>query len=356
MTDVALSPDTLDVEFRKRTEAPAPDFPGVHTLGVVEYGPRPAGPSLTHRGVELTVPMAAAEADGFAEVWTTTRPVRTGYHRGIHYAYDGEHLFCAGHLPAARSYARKTEEAYTALLELAGELGYHSLFRMWNFIGRINEDNAERLEVYRDFCLGRATAFEKSRYPLRRLSAATGIGALGEGISFCALSAKSGICTPLENPRQIAAYHYPPKYGPKSPSFARATHVRHTAAAAGTGTAEDAPPPQDAPTHDRLYVSGTASIVGHASVHAGRIEEQVRTTLDNIAGVIGDANAAAHGLAHGYRLTDLYRAKVYVRHAEHLDAVRRLCAEAFAPEAEIAYLNVDICRSDLLVEIEGIAR
>ncbi|MEU2792361.1 FkbO/Hyg5 family chorismatase [Streptomyces sp. NPDC007100] len=351
MTDVVLSSGTLDVEFRERGEAHAAPFPDAHTLGVIDYGPRPSGPSLSRRGVELAVPMAAAPADGFAEVWTVNRPVATGEHHGIHYAHDGEHLFCAGRIPPSLCYARKTEEAYAALLGVIDRLGYHSVFRMWNFIGHINEDNAERLEIYQDFCLGRAMAFEKSRIPLRRLSAATGIGALGEGISFYALTARTASCTPLENPRQLAAYRYPPRYGPKPPSFARATYVRHAGAGPGSAAAGE----RDRAS-GRLYVSGTASILGHASVHRGRIEEQVRTTLDNIAGVIGDANAAAHGLDHGYRLTDLHRVKVYVRRAEDLGTVRRMCGEAFSPEAATVFLNVDICRSDLLVEIEGIAR
>ncbi|MEU9886549.1 hypothetical protein [Sphaerisporangium sp. NPDC051011] len=37
-----------------------------------------------------------------------------------------------------------------------------------------------------------------------------------------------------------------------------------------------------------------------------------------------------------------------------MEAVRRACSGAFSPHAAIAYVNVDICRDDLLVEIEGI--
>jgi hypothetical protein len=45
---------------------------------------------------------------------------------------------------------------------------------------------------------------------------------------------------------------------------------------------------------------------------------------------------------------------VYVRTRQDLPVVREICAKAFSPAADIAFLNVDLCRSDLLVEIEGI--
>ncbi len=66
-------------------------------------------------------------------------------------------------------------------------------------------------------------------------------------------------------------------------------------------------------------------------------------------------NLACHGLDAGFALTDLHRVKVYIRHAEEVLAVREVCRAAFAPHAEARYLVVDLCRTDLLVEIEGVA-
>ena len=70
--------------------------------------------------------------------------------------------------------------------------------------------------------------------------------------------------------------------------------------------------------------------------------------------LISRHNLAASGIDGGADLTDLTNIKAYVRHREDIDIVRELCAEAFSPSADIAFLNVDICRADLLVEIEGI--
>lgn len=326
--------DAIEVAFRKSGDTPT-ERPGSHVLAAIGYGTTPVAPFVAdHGGIELEVPMVAA-GGGFTEFWTTNKQVTTGQIDGVRYAHDGEHLLCAGRIPPAPRYADQTEHAYLGALRTMRELGYPHLSRIWNFIGRINEDNADGVETYRDFCLGRARAFEHSGTPTEKLCAATGVGAMQDGVSFYSLSRRSDVHTHLENPRQVAAYRYPAQYGPKSPSFSRATHIRDAG---------------------HLYVSGTASIIGHETVHHGLIERQCETALGNIAQVIGDANAARHGLPRGYRLTDLDLIKVYVRHEEHVEIVRELCAAAFSPDAEIAFFTVDICRSDLLVEIEGIVR
>lgn len=326
--------DALEVAFRKPGDTPTKQQ-GRHVLGAIGYGTAPVAPFVAgHGGLELELPMVATDA-GFIELWTTNEQVTAGRSGEVWYAHDGEHLLCAGRIPPAPRYADQTEHAYLGVLRTIRELGFPHLSRMWNFIGRINAENIDGLETYRDFCLGRARAFERSLTPDGKLCAATGVGAVRDGISFYSLSRRGDVHTHLENPRQLAAYRYPPRYGPRSPSFSRATHVRDTG---------------------RLYVSGTASIIGHETVHEGLVERQCETALGNIAQVIGDENAVRHGLPHGHRLTDLDLVKVYVRREEDVETVRGLCSAAFSPDADIAFFTVDICRSDLLVEIEGVVR
>jgi len=80
----------------------------------------------------------------------------------------------------------------------------------------------------------------------------------------------------------------------------------------------------------------------------------VACALDNIDRLVGRHNLAAHGVAGGYSVADLRNIKVYVRRREDVERVRALCRDAFAPEADVRFLDVDICRADLLVEIEGV--
>ena len=125
----------------------------------------------------------------------------------------------------------------------------------------------------------------------------------------------------VENPRQVAAYNYPPQYGPKSPSFSRATVWR-----------------------DTVFVSGTSSVLGHATVHVGDVEAQLDETLRNIEAVLART---------GRTLSNVVAAKTYVRNAADYDVIARRLADVFPVNL---YLEADICRKDLLLEIECVAR
>lgn len=312
-------------------------FSSSAVLGAVVYGPRCRNPRLDRGFPELTVHAVTDPADAFTEVWHTDRPIERGTFDGVVHAHDGESLFCAARIDSSDDCAEAVRAAYLTALGLTRTLDYQRIFRMWNFVENINGTNSEGLEVYRDFCRGRARAFHEFGFTDEQLPAATGVGALGGGIGFCLLAGRSAHRVTIENSRQVPAYRYPQRYGPSPPSFARATHV--TAAADGGAS---------------IYVSGTASVVGHETLHRGQIAEQCGETLANLEHLLSADNLARHGLRPGRRLEDLRNIKVYVRDRQDLLTVREICAKAFSPAADIAFLNVDLCRSDLLVEIEGI--
>ncbi|RZU54188.1 chorismatase [Krasilnikovia cinnamomea] len=342
MTQTRFADSGPSLEYAPRTTLSdfgtvADPAAGGYLLGQINYTTAAADPTVSGTGSPvLDLHMTADPGDAFSELWITRDPVHSGTHDGVVFAHDGEYLLCAGRVPQARTYAAATEHAYLAALNVMRDLGYRHCYRMWNFVNQINAPNAEGLETYRDFCLGRANAFEKTGFGEDVMPAATGIGSLGGGIGFYFLSGRSARPTMIENPEQMSAYHYPRRYGPKAPKFARAAHL----ATAGSG---------------HVYVSGTASITGHKTRYAGDIVRQTHVSLQNIARVIGATNLWEHGIPDGHFLSNLDHVKVYVRHAEHIPVVRQICTRAFSTAAEIRYLNVDICRSDLLVEIEGIA-
>jgi chorismate lyase/3-hydroxybenzoate synthase len=135
----------------------------------------------------------------------------------------------------------------------------------------------------------------------------------------------------IENPRQTSAYYYPPKFGRHSPIFSRAC-VMHEAA--GTN----------------LFVSGTASIVGHETIHKGDVGAQTRETMANISALLDEVNRVV-GAAR-YRLDGL-KFKVYVREPADLSAIEGALSRSLQPSIPIVYLQADVCREDLLVEIEA---
>ena len=87
-----------------------------------------------------------------------------------------------------------------------------------------------------------------------------------------------------------------------------------------------------------IFVSGTAAIVGEESVAPDNIGVQTRTTIDNIAALVGPS-----------RLSNL---RAYVKRRTDLPAVRDICEAAFGSIPAV-YVQADVCRDDLLVELEG---
>ena len=170
--------------------------------------------------------------------------------------------------------------------------------------------------------------------------ASTGIGADGRDVMMSCLALATDrpdvLRLPLENPRQIAAHDYDHRYGPQSPKFTRAMAISATGAAS-------------------VLVSGTASIIDSESHHLDDVAEQTRETLDNIAALISEDNFRRHGQTGlGATLDDMALLRVYVKRQEDYAVVRDAC-RARLGEMPVVYTVADLCRPELLVEIEGIA-
>ena len=213
---------------------------------------------------------------------------------------------------------RAARIAYDEILRTTRERGFPHLIRVWNHVRDINEGEGDA-ERYKRFCAGRHEAFAVAQWPKDRLPAASAVGIRERGLMIDYLAAT----TPgrqIENPRQVSAYDYPRAYGRRSPSFARATLF-----------------------DDTLFIAGTASIVGHETKHAGDIRAQLRETLTNLETI---ARAA------GRTLGDLTHVKLYLRNAG--DAEIANAVRAAIPQAKHAVMEADICRRELLLEIEAI--
>ena len=85
------------------------------------------------------------------------------------------------------------------------------------------------------------------------------------------------------------------------------------------------------------------------------VEAQTRQTLDNIEALISGSNLAQHGMPGlGATLADLAGIRVYIKRPGDYEKTRRVC-EARLGELPAIYAVADVCRPELLVEIEGIA-
>jgi chorismate lyase / 3-hydroxybenzoate synthase len=281
-------------------------------------------------------------AHGAAEVWRLAGPMHSGQRGRVRYRHNGRLLFASLSIAEAE-FAEDAAGGAASALRRATEAGYREMFgalealafpyplRIWNFLSDINlagDDgerywhfNGARQDVFID--LNRSIAGDVPA------ASAVGVGPASPLTIYCIAGARAPIA--LENPRQCSAWDYPPQYGPRSPTFARACITSDGA--------------------QTLFISGTASIVGHASAHAGDQREQTREIVRNIRALIGAANARLG--AQRYQLERL-RYKVYVRQAEHQPSIDRELRDQVGRAARVLYLQADICRHDLLLEIEAV--
>lgn len=275
----------------------------------------------------LRLPLPFLDGTLRAETWLAGESPATGEFRGLRYAAGGDVCFARLTMAADGDAADVTEEAYRRLLALQDELDYPYMLRIWHYLGRINAGEGDA-ETYKRFCIGRARALETRPQALNRLPAATVAGTAEPGLELHVLLSRRPP-RPLENPRQVSAYDYPRRYGPRRPTFARAATIDWNGAT-------------------QLFVSGTASIVGHVTRHAGNAAAQTRESLANVDAVLRAA-ASRMGPLDRNALDCL---KVYLRREEDLPAVKAEIASAVPRQLPVAYLRADLCRSDLLVELE----
>lgn len=241
----------------------------------------------------------------------------------------GGWLLGAATVPAGSGLERAAHELYRHVF--AAAQGRH-LARIWNYVPRINEPGPGGLENYRAFCRGRSLAFEQhyGRDFKVLLPSASAVGSKSGALTV-AFAACTGPLRHVENPLQVPAYEYPLEHGPRPPSFARATVV----------------PDGDSAT---VFISGTAAIRGHATIAPHSLLPQLECAAENLA-AISKACGLGPDLAAGSAVTR--RFKVYVRREADQPVVARFLREKRVVGADrVSYVQADICRSALLVEIE----
>lgn len=242
------------------------------------------------------------------------------------------------------TFQQTVAEAYRTVFDQLACLPTPYPIRFWAFVPDIHADLGAGLDRYMAFNAGRFAAYSTwcgGRDALSR-SVATGsaVGIQGDRLELhCLASREPG--TPVENPRQIPAYCYSRRYGPLPPCFARATSIGSDASR-------------------RLLVGGTASIRGEDSLHVGHLEEQTLETLRNLASLVQSACGASEPANVGDQelrpwLGRYRELRVYRPRAEDTDAILDVLSRHVTGVARFELLQAELCRPELLVELEGLA-
>lgn len=293
--------------------------------------------------IRVSMPPLLAASESVCESWLNASPACTGEWGAIRFRQSEELLF--GCLSLAESdfppqaldrniqspLRQASAFAYREIFGLLDALDFLHLYRVWNYLPDIHGES-HGSERYRQFNSGRQEGFATLRRPVAgAVPAASAVGSAAGPLAFCFLAGRGEPPVPLENPRQISAYDYPPQYGLRAPTFSRAM----LAQIGGQRT---------------LFISGTASIVGHQSLHPGDILAQTQETLANLDAVIEEANRRAAGMR--FERGQLHY-KVYVRRPADAPLIREVLHRWLGCPANALFLQADICRRELLVEIEA---
>ncbi|HMI38131.1 MAG TPA: hypothetical protein VK505_10965 [Steroidobacteraceae bacterium] len=311
-------------------------------LAVVPFGEDPHFPAAASTPIAPVGLPELGSGRCTCEVWQASEALRSGHSGPVHYRAGAQVLF--GRLvlaePASASSGpdgptvlqQVTAQAYAHVFAALDGLGYPNLLRIWNYFAEINRATPQG-ERYHEFNTARRQAFLRARRVIEgQVPAACALGSAPGSPLVIYFLASATAAHSLDNPRQVSAFRYPAEYGPDSPTFSRAV-----LAAPMSGNC--------------LLTSGTASILGHSTVHGGNVAAQTRESISNIVELVAEANRVSG--ARRYSIEDL-QYKVYVRHATDLSEIRRELALLLPARCPITYLQADICRRDLLVEIEAV--
>ncbi|MEM8845309.1 MAG: hypothetical protein AAGB35_09750 [Pseudomonadota bacterium] len=226
---------------------------------------------------------------------------------------------------------RATEVAYSELFKQIEALGYPYLLRTWNYLPQITHAVKREQNNYQLFCSGRSRAYKNSNHE-HDYPAATVVGTQQEGLHIYFIAGKT-LGSGIENPQQVSAFHYPAEYSEDRPLFSRALYHRNN-------------------SQEIFFVSGTASIKGHQTLHKDDVIRQLEVCLDNISHLID--TCVSDEKMNKISTAEMTQLKVYIKHANDFDHVKSYLENNLDDTRHIYYLQSDLCRDDLLVEIEAL--
>ena len=245
----------------------------------------------------------------------------------------------------------QSTEAFRLMTQIltSERLSVDNVVRQWNYVEsilRLRPSASGKRQNYQEFNDVRGRFYEECHFPAG-FPAATGIGMAHGGvlIEFQAVSSLGEFrVVPLSNPLQVDAHRYSQDalVGDRDrddrlkapPLFERGKYLGR----GGSGI---------------IYISGTAAVRGEATSPEGDVESQTRITIANIQSLISESNLSRHGIETVRPPGPLSYLRAYVKRRADLPAVKSVCRQIVGA-ASAHYLTADICRDDLLVELEGV--
>lgn len=273
-------------------------------------------------------------------------------------ASEGEHryLFSSGlamgiqpneHIPSLKI---QSESAFSIMQSILSkeEFAMDQVVRQWNYIPRLVEEvdvEGKTFQNYQIFNEIRQKYYsyykKKSGYP-----AATGIGSSNGVVTISFIAVSDFLCDAsyeLSNPNQIDAYNYGQEVligdpllelQKKTPLFERGKVMCESELST-------------------FFISGTASILGQETVHIGDVAGQTEQTIQNITSLMSPDASKGVAQIDMNCSKELAYLRVYIKDKSDFPIVRQICEKEYGATSCINYVEAEVCRTNLLVEIEG---
>jgi enamine deaminase RidA (YjgF/YER057c/UK114 family) len=256
---------------------------------------------------------------------------------------------CSGEALEKANILQQSTTTFEQLQHILTEekMEFSDVIRQWNYIEKIIEtDHTSNLKSqhYQVFNDVRSKYYQHANFG-NGFPAATGIGMDYGGIAIDIIAVQNrnkGSVVAVKSPLQLDAYNYSQAvlaenntmsdFCQTTPKFERAKILV-------------------TPANKWVFISGTAAIKGQVSIPALTAENQTEMTIQNILNLISIENLKKHGFNSGTKAR-MSNMRVYVKNRTDMPRVKSICADYF-PQLPAIYIVADICRPELLVEIEG---
>lgn len=244
--------------------------------------------------------------------------------------------------PGESTFEKSAKHALETLFNNLEHFGfsYRNLVHTWFFIPQItgNSPKGEKYQVFNKLRKEKFLSRTDASGPHSFFPASTGIGSQNNAVLASAVAFKPGhpvSVRMIDNDRQVPAYDYPKQESIEPPLFSRGMCLEFETSAV-------------------FFVSGTASILDARTVHKNDIVAQTDQTIQNIHNLLAQ-NAMGHSVAPPAVVKQaINSATVYIKHDRDYLSVKKICENYFG-DIPVLYVKADVCRDNLLVEIECIA-
>ncbi len=231
------------------------------------------------------------------------------------------------------------------------EFAVSDIVRQWNYIPQIVAVDKNNYQHYQAFNDSRTVFYRKADWVKCGYPAATGIGMDCGAVTVDVVAVKyfdtKSRVLPIDNDLQRAAHVYTQNVligaqmdeieGCSTPKFERAKAV---------GSLQNG---------YICYISGTAAIRGEASMESNDAAVQTVMTVENVEHLISDYTCRKFGIELGCKFREINSARTYIKNPKEVDQIKSVVDEKWGDKTSVVYLKADVCRDELLVEIEAIA-